>query len=292
MSPVTPASRMNVKGEHILQVRQQIAEEHSKNSSDSDVSRFIRAVDGNLTLAAKRLSATCEWREREGIKDMICTACLRNPRSHYMHVVGTDLSGQPVIYSIFSNAVDKNPEENKKHMIHQFETAVKLMPPGIERWVWVMDFHGFGMADCNPKIAKIFLSLTSTHYPERLSNIVVVGAPALFNGLWSMLRPMVPDVTKEKIRFVPYDAESKTRGSQMRAALKDIFSEELLEWLIAEMKDSRAKVRSKIPKVYSLSDLSSLPPPEEHDPRGTASFVKQLAELSHVLTGHQKQSGS
>lgn len=40
-----------------------------------------------------------------------------------MHVVGHDLRSQPVIYSVFSLAEDKEPETNKKHMIHQFETV-------------------------------------------------------------------------------------------------------------------------------------------------------------------------
>lgn len=127
--------------------------------------------------------------------------------------------------------------------------AVRLMPPGVERWVWVMDFHGFGLRDCNPKIAKIFLSMTSAHYPERLSNIVVIGAPSLFNGLWSMLKPLVPDVTKEKIRFTPYDVDSKTKGDQLRENLKDVFGEELLEWLVLEMGDSREQVKKKMVKV-------------------------------------------
>lgn len=113
------------------------------------------------------------------------------------------------------------------------------MPEGVEKWVWVMDFHGFGFADCNPKIGKIFLDITATHYPERLGNIIVAGAPSLFNGLWSMLKPLVDEVTKEKIRFVPYDADSKTKGQQLREGMKDIFGDELTEWMVAEMADNR-----------------------------------------------------
>ena len=35
--------------------------------------------------------------------------------------------------------------------------AIKCMPPGVEQWVWVCDFYGFGMADVNPKLAKVWL---------------------------------------------------------------------------------------------------------------------------------------
>jgi len=40
------------------------------------------------------------------------------------------------------------------------------MPPGVQQWVWVCDFHGFGMADINPKLAKAFLDISAEHYPE------------------------------------------------------------------------------------------------------------------------------
>ena len=40
-----------------------------------------------------------------------------------MHVVGHDLKNQPVIYSVFSLAQDKDPDQNSQHMIHQFETV-------------------------------------------------------------------------------------------------------------------------------------------------------------------------
>lgn len=129
--------------------------------------------------------------------------------------------------------------------------AVRLMPEGVEKWVWVMDFHGFGFADCNPKIGKIFLDLTATHYPERLGNIIVAGAPTLFNGLWSMLKPLVDDVTKEKIRFVPYDLDSKTKGQHLRDGMMDIFGEELTEWMVAEMADNR-RISGSMKKVGAL----------------------------------------
>ena len=35
------------------------------------------------------------------------------------------------------------------------------MPPGVSQWVWVCDFHGFGMQDINPKLAKSFLDISA-----------------------------------------------------------------------------------------------------------------------------------
>ena len=49
-----------------------------------------------------------------------------------------------------------------RHMISTFEQAIRLMPqaapqPGsrpVESWCWVLDFHGFSVRDCDPRLAK------------------------------------------------------------------------------------------------------------------------------------------
>lgn len=52
--------------------------------------------------------------------------------------------------------------------------AIRLMPQGVEQWIWISDFHGFGFADCDPRIAHIFLDISARHYPERLGRFLVV----------------------------------------------------------------------------------------------------------------------
>lgn len=33
---------------------------------------------------------------------------------------------------------------------------------------------GFGLADCDPRLAKIFLNVSAAHYPERLGTFFIV----------------------------------------------------------------------------------------------------------------------
>ena len=54
--------------------------------------------------------------------------------------------------------------------------TVRLMGPGVEQWVWVSDFYGFGFADLSPRIATTFLELSAKHYPERLGAFLVRGS--------------------------------------------------------------------------------------------------------------------
>ena len=77
------------------------------------------------------------------------------------------------------------------------------MKAPVEQWVWVSDFYGFGFSDLNPRIADTFLDLSAKHYPERLGAFLVAGAPFLFNGLWSVVQPLVDGATRKKIHMIP-----------------------------------------------------------------------------------------
>lgn len=74
-----------------------------------------------------------------------------------MHVVGHDKLQRPMIYSCFALAPNKNFQDNTEHMIECFETAVRLMPPGVDAWVWMIDYEvrsaegipGWGGVLCN-----------------------------------------------------------------------------------------------------------------------------------------------
>ena len=50
---------------------------------------------------------TLDWRARERPDLLYCQACLKDPTSHYMHVVGWDRQRRPVIYSCLELATNR-----------------------------------------------------------------------------------------------------------------------------------------------------------------------------------------
>ena len=62
-----------------------------------------------------------------------------------------------------------------------------------------MDFHGFSLRDCDPRLARIFLNLSAAHYPERLGTFFIVSAPTVFNTLWRAISAFIDPVTKQKV---------------------------------------------------------------------------------------------
>lgn len=71
--------------------------------------------------AVKRLQETLEWRRDIDVESITCSACLADPRAHYMHPVGFDRLGRPVLYSCLQLAANRSVEDNRKHMIATFE---------------------------------------------------------------------------------------------------------------------------------------------------------------------------
>mmetsp|Transcript_25162 Transcript_25162/g.51180 ORF Transcript_25162/g.51180 Transcript_25162/m.51180 type:complete len:295 (-) Transcript_25162:120-1004(-) len=216
---------------------------------DVMINRFLTADSGNVGHACKRLVKTLKWRSESLPDPMVCKACAKDYKSHYMHPVGFDKLGRPVIYSVFALASDHTLQPNVEHMIHCFEHAISLMGPDVSKWVWIADFNGFGFKNLNPQIALAANNLFSVYYPERLGLFVIVGAPRMFDALWKMVAPVLDPLTAQKIAFCKKDPES------MKKLFSEHFDDELLQWCLTEIAQNTDKtLRGQ--KKYAGTDVS------------------------------------
>lgn len=90
------------------------------------------------------------WRREVKPESVQCKLCAQDPTSHYFHPIGFAQNGCPVMYSCNGLAKDKSAEHNREHMIMVFEQTIRLMPPGVEQWIWFADMRGFGLRDMGP----------------------------------------------------------------------------------------------------------------------------------------------
>lgn len=234
-------------------------------NDDENVERFIRAEAGNEHKAMKRLVSTLAWMEEERPLELFCPACYEFRRDgdqedlqasgagHYMHVVAYDVTNRPTIYSCLELAKNKDIEDNRKHLISTFETAIQIMPPGVRQWNWVLDMHGFRLVDCDPRLARIFLSLASERYPERLGHFWVVDAPSLFSSLWSIIERFIDPKTKEKIRFVKTKGKDESKH-ELRTALASHFGEAEVDFFVREIAENRKAKRGE--KKFCYRDFA------------------------------------
>lgn len=256
-------------------IRSLLSKEQNDRCPKDMISRYWRATGKDTRHAARRLKDTLSWWDKERPSEVLCPACpLDKPGrcSHYMQIVCKDKLSRPVIYSCLQLAQNKNMTDNYKHMVMVFETAIRMMTPGVEQWCWILDFHGFSVRDCDPRLARIFLHLAATHYPERLGNFWIIDAPVLFNTLWSAISPFIDPKTKKKIAFL-----SIKRQKALEAKLVEHFDEEDIRWLITEMQENRQKQPGA--KFYDYGALQSIDKitKDGHVNLGTPSFLQDLA---------------
>ena len=80
-----------------------------------------------------------------------CPACRADPCAHCFYRIGMDRLGRHVIYSCAGRARNKVVMDNCLHMAFELE---RIFDHGAAdgKVVWVIDFKGFGIRDCNPNM--------------------------------------------------------------------------------------------------------------------------------------------
>mmetsp|Transcript_63542 Transcript_63542/g.200945 ORF Transcript_63542/g.200945 Transcript_63542/m.200945 type:complete len:206 (-) Transcript_63542:20-637(-) len=149
---------------------------------ESNLSRFLRADQGNFSKSEARLREYLAWRELTRPDTLVCKHCVEDEFSHYLHFIGYDKFNRPVLYSDIGAPTNRVVADNMEHIIQTLESAIQAMPEGVEKYVWVSDMAGFGFVDMNPWMGKASIELFGRYYPERMGNFILADCPRIFRG--------------------------------------------------------------------------------------------------------------
>jgi hypothetical protein len=288
------------------QADEAVAADARRFCSPATLERFARAVCFDVAKAEEFVRKTLRWRAERRPWAALCPGCEASPRAHSMRCVGCDASGRPVLYHSFSQAEGRHvTQHNVSHLVRCLEDCCSYMDgqsPPVEQWVWVLDFHGYGLWDNNPSTVVAAASFLPMH-PNRLFKVVLLDAPAAFSASFIVVSSFLSDITKAKISFV-----------QLPKLVHEVTpwaGHELASWLYAEASDNRRLEAlgptAQAAKCYWLPPVSAgeiaagVKPVDEapaeseslgvgalrldstvesesngeaaHDPRGTASWV-------------------
>jgi hypothetical protein len=100
-----------------------------------------------------------------------------------------------------------------KFYIKGFEQRVRLINPAcsevlgkrIEKCVIIQDLTGFTMSMANPttyRLLKLIADMSGHNYPEFLGTMMIVNAPMLFTGVWTLSKHFVDEKTRTKIKII------------------------------------------------------------------------------------------
>jgi hypothetical protein len=201
---------------------------------------------------------------------------MAEPLSHNLRFVAADLQGRPIAYTCYGQASNRwDPRANIAHMQRLFQDCegwLRTRGTPLGRWIIVVDFHGYGMADNNPRTG-VYASRLLAHFPERLGLAVLYDAPWLFSAAWRVISAALPEETRRKVRFLSHPgAGPAAAGGHPWLEFCD---DEAAQWLARECAENRDPRTSHGKRYWRDRGRDA-----EHDPRGTKTWQ---AAAGHLL---------
>jgi hypothetical protein len=93
---------------------------------------------------------------------------------------------------------------NLKHLVWNLEKAIAVSANHkMDKMCLLIDFEGYKLKDAPPmSTSRKTLDILQNHYPERMHRAYVCNPPFIFRAFWTLIRPFVDPVTKQKIVFL------------------------------------------------------------------------------------------
>lgn len=207
-----------------------------KTAPESIPFRFIRATKGDIIAAKERWADTCKWREDMGMDNILSKPhpklqVIKENYPHYFHLRGKKNEccyyERPAKMNLPAlKAAGVEMDDLLSHYALCCEYMWTEIEPSEEgRSIYVIDLDGIGFRDFAGEVVdfvKRASAFTGAHYPERSGSIFVINVPSWFNVIWNVVKPMVDEVTKQKITIMKYGMEAITQALAEKIDIENI----------------------------------------------------------------------
>ena len=170
---------------------------------------------GNTAKAIEKLQAALAWRKEFGVNRIIdCfgengdeemqTILREENATGKIYVRGFDREGRAGMYMRPHHENTKDEVNQMRHLVFNLEKAVACTrsKSGYEKINLMIDYAGYRLRDMPPmSTARYTLDILQKHYPERMFKAYVINPPFVFRTFWTIIKPFLDPVTKEKIVF-------------------------------------------------------------------------------------------
>jgi hypothetical protein len=207
-----------------------------KAAPESIPFRFIRATKGDVAAAKMRWAETSQWRADMGMDSILSKPhpklqVIKDNYPHYFHLRGKKNEccyyERPAKMNLPAlKAAGVQMDELLTHYALCCEYMWTEIEPSEEgKSIYVIDLDGIGFRDFAGEVVdfvKRASAFTGAHYPERSGSIFVINVPSWFNVIWNVVKPMVDDVTKQKITIMKYGMEAITQALAEKIDIQNI----------------------------------------------------------------------
>ncbi|KAG1675981.1 hypothetical protein FOA52_014225 [Chlamydomonas sp. UWO 241] len=216
---------MDGEMEPMVMLKKQLMDENAYDEEKHDehaLRRFLGARNNDVELAKAMWLAHQEWRITFKADAMLDSPALTPERKrrlielfpHGLH--GVDLEGRPVlIYRLGITQLSKTLKEFdvptlQRCHVQLFEFIMRVAMPAaslragrhIDKLTMLFDIQGLSMFSMNQMKALLVptMNITRDNYPETMGQVIIINAPAIFNGAWEVGRRMLTADTQRKIQ--------------------------------------------------------------------------------------------
>ncbi|CAO1637100.1 unnamed protein product [Sympodiomycopsis kandeliae] len=179
---------------------------------DAVMLRLLRARKWNIDRAVAVLGSTAAWRVENDVEsitrggELLLTSTrggfnVLNNGVSYMY--GATPNGEPVYIIEVGNhfSSSQTQDELKRAVILLQETLGSLMPPPVERKIVIFNMNNFGIRNMDWWCVFFMVKTMECFYVETLARVYVHGAPWIFKPIWTILKPLLDPVVRDKIRL-------------------------------------------------------------------------------------------
>ncbi|KAF8820353.1 hypothetical protein IE077_003269 [Cardiosporidium cionae] len=175
----------------------------------SDCTRFLSVNNWDLHCALSHLMDYFEWRTKNRIWFLQDRIKKQVSLKEMACVQGYDREKHPCICLRCGNPSlwNKDAEELCQILLFLMETAVAQLSFDSDQVVVLLDAENFSLASVNFQWFLQISPLFKTFYPERLHHIYIYNVTKDFYLFWITCLPFIPFKTRDKITFLPMDAD-------------------------------------------------------------------------------------
>lgn len=180
--------------------------------NEYSLKRYLRAFKG-VDAAFQAILKTNKWKKEYDVQSLtesnpIVKQHLDNNKARVLR--HRDMIGRPVIYIPAKNhdVNDRDIDEITKFIVYCLEEACKkCFEEVVDNLCIVFDLRDFGLSCMDYQMIKNLIWLLSRHYPERLGVCLILNAPTLFSGCWTVIKGWLDENTSSKVLFVNSEEE-------------------------------------------------------------------------------------
>ena len=225
--------RTYVQGSPLQELRALLTANDSpaKDCDDATLCRFLESnvdvrhleIKGvSIKKTAKHVTSSMAWRTKVGAATCMCPDCGDDPFGHCLFSIGRDKRGWELFYSCPGRSRGKAPAAIERHFIAQMEAAFNR-PNAPTHFCLMVDLHGFGLSDLDPRVGARMVQLLLTHYPDRIAQCAILDSPWVFGACWQLIKGMLDPLMQTKAAFL--------RGEQMSEYFARWFSPEQTQFM-------------------------------------------------------------